>query len=122
MNRLLRRTLAVSACCASAAGCAGIPANTGSATDADKIPVYDSEPPRYRSYGMLKRLWVTSWSSAAVVQSYGSFEEGAADLRNQAAALGGDAVINFNCTRLNAASAPEADPKLICNGKIIKYR
>jgi hypothetical protein len=122
MNRLLRRTLAVSAICASAAGCTSVATSPGPATEADKIPVYDSEPPRYRGYGLVKRLWVTSWSSAAVVPSYRSVEEGATDLRNQAAALGGDAILNFNCTRLDPSAPPESSPKLICNGKIIKYQ
>jgi hypothetical protein len=122
MNHLLRRLLAVSAMCASAAGCSSVATNTGPAADAGKIPVYDSEPPRYRSYGLVKRLWVTSWSSALVVPGYGSFAEGAADFRSQAAALGGDAVMNFNCTPLPAGAPPESNPKLICNGKIIKYQ
>jgi hypothetical protein len=122
MNRPLSMILAVSAICASAAGCSSVGTSPGPAAGADRIPIYDSEPPRYRSYGLVKRLWVTSWSSAGVVPGFRSVEEGSADLRNQAAALGGDAVIHFNCTRLDPGVPPESSPKLICNGKIIKYQ
>ena len=122
MSRPFSAILALSAICVSVAGCASAPPGGAAAADAAKIPVYDSEPPRYRSYDLVKRLWVTSWSSAGVVPGYRSADEGAADLRNHAAALGADAVLNFNCTRLDPTIPPESAPKLICNGKIVKYR
>lgn len=96
--------------CATAAHEAGVPE--------DKIQVHESvtsAPPRYE---IVKRLWIESWRSAFFVPSYGSAEEGAADLRSQAAALGGNGVLNFGCYRKSdAAGAP-----LACNGTIVRFR
>ncbi len=121
MSRPFSMILAISAMSVSAAGCTGFATHTGIAPDADKIAVYESAPPGLRSYVLVKRLWVESWTSAVCVPSYHSVAEAAADFRNQAVALGGDAVMNFNCSQYDATIPPESNPKLFCNGSIIKY-
>jgi hypothetical protein len=121
MSRPLRRIFAISAICVSAAGCTSFAGHTETAPDADKIAVYESQPPSHRSYVLVKRLWVASWASAGWVPSYQSVAEAAADFRSQAVALGGDAVMNFNCCRYDATIPLESNPKLFCNGNIIKY-
>lgn len=121
MSRPLTMFLAVSAIAASAAGCAGFGAPAEGAPDADKIPVYQSEPPGRRSYALVQRVWTASWRSAAWVPGYSSVAEATADFREQAAAAGGDAVVHFNCARYDASIPPEANPKLFCNGSIVKY-
>jgi hypothetical protein len=121
MNRPISTILAVCAVGACVAGCSSFPEHAETAPGADKIAVYESEPPGHRPYGLVKRIWVTSWWSVGLVPSYQSVAEGAADFRNQTVALGGDAVTNFNCYRLDATIPPESNPKLFCNGKIIKY-
>jgi hypothetical protein len=121
MNRPLRMLLAFSVIGAATAGCSGTARQAETAAEAEKIAVYESEPPGHRPYGVVKSLWVTSWRSVAIVPSYRSVAEGAADLRDQAVALGGDAVTNFNCYRLDASIPLESNPKMFCNGRIIKY-
>ena len=120
MNNSLRAILALFAIGA-AAGCAGFASNAETAAAADKVAVYEAEPPGHRPYGVVKSVWVTTWWSATLVPGYRSVEEGAAGMRNQAVALGGDAVTNFGCYRLDPTIPRESSPKLICNGKIIKY-
>lgn len=90
---------------ASIAGCTNlgppfderILASTRLAPAAEAIAVYESAPPGPRAYSIVKRLWTESWHSAYHVPRYASVEAGNADLRNHAAALGADAIINFAC-------------------------
>ena len=119
---MIRTTHTILAACAIgvlAAGCSSVP--TQPETTADKIAVYESEPPGHRPYNLVKRIWVTSWRSTNIVPSYRSVAEGTADFRDQALALGGDAITNFGCYRLDAKIPLESNAALYCNGKIIKY-
>ena len=93
----------------------------GPSQEADKITVYEAVPLDRRPYRLVKRIWVASGRSAGMVPTYDSIEEGASALRNRAVALGGDAIMNFGCYRLDANVAPESRPDLICNGNVIKY-
>ena len=108
---------ALGALCALVPGCASISASTQTA---DKIAVYDALPTDHRPYRLVKRLWVTTWRSTFIVPTYSAVEDGKADLQNQAAALGGDAVMNFGCYPVVSAF-PLVQPKLICNGIVIKF-
>lgn len=84
---------------------------------AEQVGVYESFPPAERSYVLVKRVWVDTWASALVVPRYASIDAGAADLRNRAVALGGDAVMNFGCYH------SDVDPRsdYYCNGNVIRY-
>lgn len=120
MNRPLRTILAFCAIGATAAGCSSVSPRAGT-PEASKIAVYEAEPPGHRPYGVVKSIWVTSWRSTNLVPSYRSVTEGTSDFREQAVALGGDAVTNFGCYRLDPTIPMESNPKMFCNGKIIKY-
>ena len=119
MKRTTHTILAACAAGAISAGCSGVP--TQPETTAGKIAVDEAEPPGHRPYSLVKRIWVTSWRSTNIVPSYRSLAEGTADFRDQAVALGGDAVTNFGCYRLDATMPMESNPRLYCNGRIIKY-
>jgi len=122
MSRPFSMTIfAISALAVSAAGCTGFGTHTGTAPEADKVAVYEASPPGSRNYVLVKRIWSPSWRSALWVPGYSSVAEAAADFRNQALALGGDAVINFNCARYDATIPPESNPTLFCNGNVIKH-
>lgn len=121
MSRPFSMILAISAISVSAAGCTSFGTPTEAAADTGKIAIHESAPPGLRSYVLLKRIWVESWRSALWVPGYDSVAEAAADFRNQALALEGDAVINFNCSRYDATIPHESNPKLFCNGNIIKF-
>ena len=153
MNRTIRTSLAFALACSGLAGCASVdrlfePAvrnAPGFVPGADAIAVYENSPPGSRQYRFVKRLWVESWKSVFDVPHYSSVDAGLADLRNQAAALGGDAIVNFGCYNLPAVSPPtwnslwtrmrtvpresvprqagdaSSPPVLICNGTVVKY-
>src|SRR5688572_29209885 len=78
----------------------------------------NSAPPRFKA---IKRLWVESWRSAFVTTTYRSRDEAAADFREQAAALGGNGVINFGCYSTVADRVPPAGSPLACNGTVVRF-
>ena len=117
MNRFFNAIFTLCVFCGLAAGCSSL----AGPQEAGKIAVYEAIPLDPRPYKLVKRIWVASGRSAGIVPKFDSTEEGAAALRNRAVALGGDAVMNFGCYRLDADIAPESHPTLICNGNVIKY-
>ena len=112
---------------------------------AESIAIYESAPPGTRQYRALRRLWSESWASAYHVPRYATVEAGRAGLRNQAALLGGDAIVNFACydnprdvagSWHSPLTSPRAVPRALatapaalpytqvaftCNGTVIKY-
>ena len=108
--------------CIFAAGCASLTDRPERPAEADKIAVYEGVPPGYRQYRVVRRVWTESWRSAFAVPAYASIEEGARDLRSQAVALGGDAVMNFGCYRFDAGIITPTPEGLICNGNVIRYQ
>ena len=99
---------------AALAGCATPP----EITPADKIPVYESVTGSPRVASVVKRLWVDSWVTAISVPSYRSADDAAADLKEQASALGGNGIINFGCYRLT----DDPDALLGCNGTVVRFK
>lgn len=116
------RGLGLVLCVASmfATGCMSVTDRVEPSPQADKVAVYESVPPGPRQYRLVKRVWTESRRSMFTVPQYESVEVAASDLRNQAAALGGDAIMYFGCYRVDADSARES-PRLVCNGNVIKY-
>src|SRR4051812_37990904 len=100
-----------------ASGCSFMDSRAGPSADAEKIGVFEAYPPSSRGYKVVQRLWVGPWKSAISFPRYASVEAGAADLRNQAVALGGDAVVNFGCYH------SDVDPRsdYFCNGTVIRF-
>lgn len=100
------------------AGCTGMPEQHASASS---IPVWESYPQDPRPYRQIKRIWAGSWASNFLPPSYASIEDGANAMRERAAALGGDGVMNFNCYRRDANIEHAEKPALHCNGTVIKF-
>lgn len=99
-------------------GCAALfPEPVAMQPRAAEIAVYEAFPPSARSYQLVKRVWVDGWTSAYRIPTYASIEAGAADIRNQAALLGGNAVMNFGCYH----KAVDPASAYYCNGNVIKY-
>jgi hypothetical protein len=87
------------------------------AAQAERIGVYEAAPPGSKDYRFVTRLWVEPWKSAASYPRYASVEAGVADLRAQAVALGGDAIVNFGC--YHADVDPRSD--YYCNGTVVRF-
>ena len=101
-----------------AAGCSTLWSSTApDLPQAAQVGVYESFPPSDRDYVLVRRLWVDGWTSALGIPRYASVEAGAADLRNHAALLGGNAIMNFGC--YHSAVDPRSD--YYCNGNVIRY-
>jgi len=100
-----------------ASGCSALVERVEPVAQADQIGVYESAPPGKRPYVLVGRVWTGQWKTAFDVRHYATAEAGAADMRNQAVVLGGNAVMNFGCYRLNPASKPD----LVCNGTVVKF-
>ena len=100
-----------------ASGCTMFASRAEPSPKAGQIGVYESSPPGSRDYRFVTRLWVEPWKSAISVPRYASVEAGVADLRNQAVALGGDAIVNFAC--YHVAVDPNSDYR--CNGTVVRF-
>ena len=101
-----------------AAGCTATPEQHASSAN---ITVWESYPQDPRPYRQIKRIWVDSWRSNLTVPMYASVEDGANAMRNHAAALGGDGVMNFSCYRRDGNIPHDQKPALHCNGTVIKF-
>lgn len=117
MSRFFNAALTLGALCSLGPGCSSLPEPTKSA---EKIAVYEADPAEHRPYRLVKRLWVTTWGSTFIVPTYQAAEDGKTDLQARAAALGGDAIMNFGCYPVVSA-LPFVATKLICNGNVIKF-
>ncbi len=107
--------------CIFTAGCTNLDHRPERPAEADKIGVYETVPPGYRQYRLVRRVWTESWRSAFSVPVYGSIEEGASDLQTQAALLGGDAVMNFGCYRFDPGIPTPSRTGWVCNGNVIRF-
>lgn len=121
MTRLHATGIVLCTVCMVAGGCASVTDRVDPSPQSDKVAIFESAPPGSRSYRLVQRVWTGSPRSKFTVPRYGSAEAGASDLRNQAIALGGDAIMNFGCYRADPSVAPDLGRGLICNGNVIKY-
>ena len=113
----LMRFVCLSLVVAAISGCSLCPERVEPLSQAERIGVYESSPPGSQGYRFVKRLWIEPWKSAISVPRNPSVEAGVADLRNQAVALGGDAIVNFACYH----AAVDPNSPYYCNGTVIKY-
>lgn len=114
MRKIMKKRFAAICVAASVSVLVGC-ATSGS----DEVRLYRSAQLRQGEYETIARLWVEAGRSAFWVPAYSSQEEGVAALRDKAAALGANGLINIGCY---------ADPGLfslgsesfVCYGKAIK--
>lgn len=93
------------------AGCA-----TQAPVPPEQVSVHESQASVTAGYKVIQRIWVDTWASAFVVPTYVSREEAAAAMRQKAADLGGNGVLNFGCYR------KYADDSLGCNGTVVRFQ
>ena len=113
----LMRFVCLSLVVAAISGCSLYPERLEPSSQAERIGVYESSPPGPQGYRFVKRLWIEPWKSAIGVPKYASVEAGVDDLRNQALALGGDAIVNFACYH----TAVDPNSPYRCNGTVVKF-
>ncbi len=114
---MLRRSvvpvLAAIAAMAMSTGCATPPP---SPVTAEQVSVHESVASAPVNFRIIKRLWIESWVSAFGTPSYDAQSDAMAAMRQQAASLGGNGIINFGCYRKSDGETP-----LGCNGTIVRF-
>ena len=93
------------------AGCA-----TQAPVPPEQVAVHDSVTSAPVNYKVIQRVWVDSWASAFILPTYASREAAAQAMRQKAADLGGNGVLNFGCYR------KYADDSLGCNGTVVRFQ
>jgi hypothetical protein len=92
----------------------------GCATSAsDEVRLYRSAQLRQGEYETVARLWVEAGRSAFWTPSHSSHEDGVAALRDKAAALGANGLINIACYR-DPGLFSLGSESFVCYGKAIK--
>jgi hypothetical protein len=92
-------------------GCAGL--------KAEDVKVYSPAQLRQGEYETVKRLWVETWRTPFWVPSYSSREDGIAAMRDKAAGLGANGLINVDCYG-DKGFFSFGSESFVCYGKAIK--
>jgi hypothetical protein len=92
-------------------GCAGL--------KAEDVKVYGPAQLRQGEYETVKRLWVETWRTPFWVPSYSSREDGIAAMRDKAAGLGANGLINVDCYG-DKSFFSFGSGSFVCYGKAIK--
>jgi hypothetical protein len=93
------------------AGCASL--------KAEDVKVYTPAQLKQGEYETVKRLWVETWRTPFWVPSYSSREDGIAAMRDKAAALGANGLINVDCYG-DKSFFSFGSESFTCYGKAIK--
>jgi hypothetical protein len=81
-----------------------------------QVAVHESVTSAPVNYRVIERIWVDTWPSAFIVPTYASREDAAQAMRQKAADLGGNGVLNFGCYRRHS------DDSLGCNGTVVRFQ
>ena len=86
---------------------------------AEDVKVYRSAQLKQGEYETVKRLWVETWRTPFWVPSYSSREDGIAAMRDKAAGLGANGLINVDCYG-DKGPFSFGSQSFTCYGKAIK--
>lgn len=114
MRKITNRRFAATCVAASVSVLLGC-ATSGS----DEVRLYRSAQLRQGEYQAVARLWVEAGRSAFWAPSHASEEDGVAALRDKAAALGANGLINIACYR-DPGLFSLGSESFVCYGKAIK--
>jgi len=89
-------------------------------TKAEDVKIYSPAELRRGEYETVARLWVDSGRTALWVPSYSSRDDGVAALKDKAAALDANGLINVNCYGDRGLFG--GSEAFTCYGKAIKVR
>jgi hypothetical protein len=86
-------------------------------TETPPIRVYEASELTLASYTVVKRIWTGTWWGSFIVPSHDELARAIESLKDKAADVGADAVVNLNC--LNDAAW---DGRYFCYGLAIKLK
>jgi len=90
------------------------------AANAEEVRVYRPAQLKPGEYETVARLWVETWRARTWVPTYDSPEEGIDALRDKAAGLGANGLINVGC--YGDRGLFSGAESFLCYGKAIKVR
>ena len=117
----MRAALAAVAACV-LAGCASAPQGDPAARS-DSVRVYELGQISLSSYDVLSHIWADSWRSATGMPLHASEAQGVASLRDEAARLGANGLVNVVCLdqgRMNWWASPS--PAYLCYGVAVRVK
>jgi len=89
-------------------------------TKSEDVKIYSPAQLRQGEYETVKRIWVESWRTALWVPTYSSRDDGIAALRDKAASLDANGLINVDC--YGDSGLFGGSQAFTCYGKAIKVR
>jgi hypothetical protein len=89
-------------------------------TKSEDVKVYSPAQLRQGEYDTVKRLWVDTWRTIFWVPTYSSRDDGIAALRDKAASLDANGLINVDC--YGDSGLFGGSQAFTCYGKAIKVR
>jgi|SRR5882672_7885185 len=89
-------------------------------TKAEDVKIYSPAQLRQGEYDTVARLWVDRWRTALWVPSYSSRDDGIAALKDKAASLDANGLINVDC--YGDSGLFGGSEAFTCYGKAIKVR
>ncbi|HYT15824.1 MAG TPA: hypothetical protein VEL80_05500 [Burkholderiales bacterium] len=118
------RGIYAAAIAAAMTGCASTSENPGGPATAHEVRIYSPAQLLPAQYETVRRLWVESWRAKFWVPSYSTEEDGLSALRNKAAQLGANGLINVACYKDRGLfSLPgSTGSDFNCYGKAIRVR
>jgi len=89
-------------------------------TTTEDVKIYSPAQLKQGEYETVKRIWVESWRTALWVPTYSSRDDGIAALRDKAASLDANGLINVDC--YGDSGLFGGSQTFTCYGKAIKVR
>jgi hypothetical protein len=86
-----------------------------------EVAVYQPAQLKQSEYETVARVWVETWRARFWAPTYGTREDGVAALRDKAAALGANGLINVSCYADRGPFSLGSE-SFLCYGKAIKVR
>ena len=87
------------------------------------VQVYELNPYTGKPYDVVGRLWTGSWRSAFGIPTYSNRDEAIAAMRNEAASLNADALINVSCLDQRGSTwRASNEPAFLCYAVAVQLR
>ena len=87
------------------------------------VQVYELNPYLGKPYDVVGRLWTGSWRSAFGIPTYPKRDDAIAAMRNDAASLNADALINVSCVDQHGSTWFRGnEPAYLCYGVAVQLR
>jgi ABC-type glycerol-3-phosphate transport system substrate-binding protein len=105
---------------AALSACATTSKSDATTTKSDEVKIYNPAELKQGDYETVKRIWVDTWRTAFWVPTYSERQDGIDALKNKAASLDANGLINVDC--YGDSGLFGGSQTYTCYGKAIKLR